>query len=97
MVSQRLKSGKTQRLYNDYRKMLSENELDTVLIGTPDHWHALQAIEEVQSCGTGGDPAKKYKLKMLFLFNFFVLSCPPFFQKIKILFFIFDHSPCIIT
>lgn len=49
MVSQRQKSGKSPLLYNDYRKMLSENELDIVLIGTPDHWHALQAIEAVKA------------------------------------------------
>ena len=40
LVSQRQKSGKTPRLYGDYRKLLSENQLDIVLIGTPDHWHA---------------------------------------------------------
>src|SRR3954451_3960978 len=44
MVSQRQKSGKTPRLYGDYRKMFAENQLDIVLIGTPDHWHALTAI-----------------------------------------------------
>lgn len=49
MVSQRLKSGKTPRLYSDYRKMLAENELDIVLIGTPDHWHALQAIDAMKA------------------------------------------------
>ena len=49
MVSQRQKSGKTPLLYNDYRKMLSENQLDIVLIGTPDFWHALQAIEAVKA------------------------------------------------
>ncbi len=49
MVSQRQKSGKTPRLYNDYRKMLSENELDIVLIGTPDHWHALQTIDALKA------------------------------------------------
>jgi predicted dehydrogenase len=45
MVSQRQKSGKTPKLYGDYRKMLSENKLDIVVIGTPDHWHALQTID----------------------------------------------------
>lgn len=49
LVSQRQKSGKTPRLYGDYRKMLSENELDIVLIGTPDHWHALQMIDAVKA------------------------------------------------
>ncbi|GAB4001377.1 Gfo/Idh/MocA family oxidoreductase [Spirosoma daeguense] len=49
LVSQRQKSGKTPRLYGDYQKMLAENELDIVLIGTPDHWHALQAIDAVKA------------------------------------------------
>src|SRR4029078_4002073 len=48
MVSQRQKSGKVPRLYKDYRKMLAENELDIVLIGTPGHWHALTAIEAMK-------------------------------------------------
>src|SRR5215210_2817135 len=45
MVSQRQKSRKVPKLYSDYRKMLAENQLDIVLIGTPDHWHALQTID----------------------------------------------------
>lgn len=49
LVSQRQKSGKQPRMYNDYRKMLSENQMDIVLIGTPDHWHALQTIDAVKS------------------------------------------------
>jgi len=49
MVSKRQASGKKPKLYKDYRKMLQENKLDIVLIGTPDHWHALQAIEAVKS------------------------------------------------
>lgn len=49
MVIQRLKSGKKPKLYNDYRKMLSENGLDIVLIGSPDHWHALQAIDAIKA------------------------------------------------
>ncbi len=49
MVSERQKSGKIPRLYNDYRKMLAENQLDIVLIGTPDHWHALTAIDSMKA------------------------------------------------
>ncbi len=49
LVSQRQESGKKPRLYQDYRKMLAEKDLDIVLIGSPDHWHALQAIEAMES------------------------------------------------
>lgn len=49
LVSQRQKSKKIPRTYGDYRKMLSENEMDIVLIGTPDHWHALQTIDAIKS------------------------------------------------
>ncbi|MBD0368871.1 MAG: Gfo/Idh/MocA family oxidoreductase, partial [Flavisolibacter sp.] len=49
MVQQRIKGSKAPRLYNDYRKMLAENKLDIVLIGTPDHWHALPTIEALKS------------------------------------------------
>jgi predicted dehydrogenase len=49
LVSQRQKSGKTPQQYGDYRKMLAENKLDIVLIGSPDHWHALQAIDAMKA------------------------------------------------
>lgn len=49
LVSQRQKSKKKPLQYNDYRKMLAENQLDIVLIGSPDHWHALQAIDALQA------------------------------------------------
>ena len=46
---QRLKSHKKPRTYGDYREMLGEKDLDIVLIGTPDHWHALQMIAAVEA------------------------------------------------
>lgn len=49
MVSQRQKSKKIPKLYGDYKKMLAENQLDIVLIGTPDHWHALQTIDALKA------------------------------------------------
>lgn len=49
LVSQRQRSGKRPKLYGDYKKMLGENKLDIVLIGSPDHWHALQCIDAIKS------------------------------------------------
>src|SRR6185369_10625109 len=49
IVASRQKSGKKPRTFTDYREMLKEKDLDMVLIGTPDHWHALNMIEAVKS------------------------------------------------
>ena len=49
IASQRQKSKKRPRTYNDYREMLREKDLDLVLIGSPDHWHALHCIAAIES------------------------------------------------
>ncbi len=49
MVAARQVSKKTPRLYSDWRETLREKDLDIVLVGTPDHWHALQMIGAVQA------------------------------------------------
>ncbi len=49
IAQQRQKSGKAPRTYGDYRAMLKEKDLDIVLIGSPDHWHALHAIAAIES------------------------------------------------
>ncbi len=49
LVSQFRSYNKTPKSYVDYRKMLTSEKLDIVLIGSPDHWHALQAIDAIKS------------------------------------------------
>jgi predicted dehydrogenase len=48
IVSQRQKSMKTPPIWQDYRRMLAEQEFDIMLVDTPDHWHALQTINCLQ-------------------------------------------------
>ncbi len=49
MTAQRQPSKKTPRTYGDYRAMLAEKDLDLVIVGTPDHWHALPMIAAVEA------------------------------------------------
>jgi predicted dehydrogenase len=49
LVATRQVSKQKPRTYSDWRAMLREKDLDIVLIGTPDHWHALPMIEAVKS------------------------------------------------
>ena len=49
LAAQRQASKKKPRTYSDYRAMLKEKDLDLVLIGSPDHWHALQAIAAIEA------------------------------------------------
>src|SRR5262245_37960301 len=44
--------GRRPAVFGDYRKLLEDKSIDAVLIATPDHWHALPAIE---ACLAGKD------------------------------------------
>jgi len=35
--------------YNDFRDILTRKDIDTVLIATPDHWHAVISIEAAKA------------------------------------------------
>lgn len=37
------------KTYGDYRKLLDNKDVDVVIIGTPDHWHALIMIHALQA------------------------------------------------
>lgn len=42
-------NGNTPEKYEDFREMYAKANLDAVCIGTPDHWHAKQAIEAMEA------------------------------------------------
>ena len=37
------------KAYNDYREIINRKDIDAVCIATPDHWHAIQTVEAVNS------------------------------------------------
>ena len=43
------KYGRKPEIFRDYRKMLERKDIDAIIVGTPDHWHALNLIHTVES------------------------------------------------
>ncbi|MGH9340106.1 MAG: Gfo/Idh/MocA family protein [Acidobacteriota bacterium] len=41
--------GKKPDGYRDFRQIIDRNDIDVVIVGTPDHWHALPTIYACQS------------------------------------------------
>ena len=45
-------TGKKPELYTDFRRVIEHNDIDAIIIGSPDHWHCLQLV---MSCQAGKD------------------------------------------
>src|SRR5207247_4045125 len=52
-------AGPQCRAYRDFRKLLEQKDIDAVVIGTPDHWHAIPAV---LACQAGKDVYVEYPL-----------------------------------
>src|SRR6266852_458623 len=46
------KSRATPKKYTDYKKLLEDKDVDSVVIATPDHWHELMCVD---ACNAGKD------------------------------------------
>ena len=42
-------TGKRPQVFADFRKVLDHPDIDAVIIGTPDHWHAIMTIMALQA------------------------------------------------
>ena len=49
LIGERKGFTKPPRKHADYRELLKEKDVEVAIVGTPDHWHALPAIEAMKA------------------------------------------------
>jgi predicted dehydrogenase len=47
-IAKDLKGSKDVKAYEDYRELCDNKDINAVLVGTPDHWHTLVAIDAMR-------------------------------------------------
>ncbi|HZQ53548.1 MAG TPA: Gfo/Idh/MocA family oxidoreductase [Bryobacteraceae bacterium] len=48
-ASKAQREGKPPRVYRHYKELLSDKDIDAVLIATPEHWHAQMVLDAIQA------------------------------------------------
>ncbi|MCL4219238.1 MAG: Gfo/Idh/MocA family oxidoreductase, partial [Candidatus Hydrogenedentes bacterium] len=43
------KNNPDARIYQDYREMLEQPDIDAVVVASPDHWHAIHSVHAMEA------------------------------------------------
>ncbi len=49
LVAARQKSKQKPRIHHDFRELIARKDVEVMMVSTPDHWHAIPAIEAMQA------------------------------------------------
>ena len=49
LVAERQRSKRRPKVHHDFRTMIAEKEVEVMMVSTPDHWHAVPAIQAMQA------------------------------------------------
>ncbi|MEI8283097.1 MAG: Gfo/Idh/MocA family oxidoreductase, partial [Armatimonadota bacterium] len=71
--------GKKPDIYTDYRKMLERKDIDAIIVGSPDHWHALNLIH---ACEAGKDVYCEKPISHNFVEARSMMNCKEYHKRV---------------